>query len=66
MDALYLLSYAGMGFGAVGGLEPPRLPIRPSNVRVYQFRHHRGLRDNGAGNGIRTRDPCLGKAMLYH
>ena len=21
---------------------------------------------NGAGNEIRTRDPCLGKAVLYH
>ena len=24
-----------------GGLEPPRLRIRPSNVRVYQFHHPR-------------------------
>jgi hypothetical protein len=24
-----------------GGLEPPRLRIRPSNVRVYQFHHSR-------------------------
>jgi hypothetical protein len=24
---------------SAGGLEPPRLPIRPSNVRVCQFRH---------------------------
>ena len=26
-----------------GGLEPPRLRIRPSNVRVYQFHHLRAL-----------------------
>ncbi len=27
-----------------GGLEPPRLRIRPSNVRVYQFHHSRLIR----------------------
>ena len=26
----------------------------------------RGLEKNGAGNGVRTRDPNLGKVVLYH
>ena len=30
------------------------------------MRRDNGTNKNGAGNGIRTRDPCLGKAVLYH
>ena len=40
------------------GLEPVRLPTRPSNVRVCQFRHHRiSLFNSGAEGRTRTDTP---------
>ncbi len=49
---------------------PRRLKVRPDTINLY----FRALRQkyipfkgaNGAGNGIRTRDPNLGKVVLYH
>lgn len=43
-----------------GILSPLRLPISPSG-HFYVF-----VIINGAGNEVRTRDPDLGKVVLYH
>ena len=57
------------------GLEPARINTRTWNVRVYQFRHLGILRtglyllipifQKRAENETRTRDPNLGKVVLY-
>ena len=37
------------------------------SVTGFRAGHRAEIRDkSGAGNGIRTRDPLLGKQMLYH
>ncbi len=44
-----------------GILSPLRLPVSPSGQRFAIL-----LKNNGAGNEVRTRDPDLGKVVLYH
>ena len=52
-----------------GILSPLRLPISPPGQLKFLFlnnycRYTNKL--NGAGNEVRTRDPNLGKVVLYH
>ena len=45
-------------------LKVARLPIPPPGHHNCRFRHRRIIRV-GAKNGTRTRDPDLGKVVLY-
>ena len=54
-----------------GILSPLRLPISPSGHKrkdkyITIIMIINNTTTNGAGNEVRTRDPNLGKVMLYH
>ena len=71
--------YKAYGLAALSGsrclgtenLAAPRQPVRPEVVThvLGTFCHpclRAGHRETGAGEGIRTLDPDLGKVVLYH
>ena len=41
------------------------LPRRCSTAELHGRKWRKPTEDSGAGNGIRTRDPQLGRLMLY-
>ena len=45
------------------GRRPEAQPFNPRSCLPWE--NHRLLRENGAGEGIRTLDPNLGKVVLY-
>ncbi len=72
-----MLNYGAEGRTRTGTVEtyrrilsPVRLPIPPPRhdlqVRLLQYIYINLLSINGAEDGIRTRDPHLGKVVFYH
>ena len=53
---------------AAGGFEPPHrgFAVRSLNHLGTPPCNTQDQMKTGAGNGIRTRDPDLGKVVLYH
>src|SRR5438445_4904451 len=70
MSPSLMIRLTGVGMEAASGFEPLNrgfADLRLGHLATPPRREHRrnGAGD-GAGNGIRTRDPDLGKVVLYH
>jgi len=48
------------------GLRSMSVEMRCGVFRHYPFNNLQGIENVGAGEGIRTLDPDLGKVVLYH